>query len=74
MNDTIGRFAVLVFRGREIKKHYFEHVRRIASDKHGMVLLLTDRDLDVLLRQAANGKSSESHLQELYDRSVREAS
>jgi hypothetical protein len=74
MNDTIGRFGVLVFRGTEIKKHHFEHVKRIASDKAGMVLLLTERDLDILLRQAANGKSSEFHLQELYDRSVREAS
>lgn len=63
-----------MFRGKEIKKHYFEHIRRIAAEKKGMILLVTERDLDVLLRQAANGKSSESHLQELYDRSVREAS
>jgi hypothetical protein len=74
MNDTIGQFAVLVFRGEEIKKHYYEHIRRIATDKKGMVLLLIDRDIDVLLRQAINGKSSEGHLQENFDRTVREVS
>jgi hypothetical protein len=74
MNDTIGRFAVFVFRGIEIKRHHYEHVKRIASDKHGMVVLLTDRDMDVLLRQAINGKSSEPHLREIYDRTVREVS
>ena len=74
MNDTIGRFAALVFRGGEIKRHYYEHVRRIADEKRGMVLFLTDRDIDILLRQAINGKSSEAHLQETYDRTVREAS
>ena len=74
MNDMIGRFAVLVFRGEQMKRHYYEHIRRIASDKRGMVLLLTDRDIDILLRHAINGKSSESHLQELYDRTVREVS
>jgi hypothetical protein len=74
MNETIGRFVVLVFRGDQIKRHYYEHIRRIASEKNGVVLLLADRDIDILLRQAINGKSSESHLQELYDRTVREVS
>ena len=74
MNDTIGRFAALVFRGGEIKKHYYEHIRRIATEKKGMVLFLSDRDIDILLRQAINGKSSEAHLQEIYDRTVREIS
>jgi hypothetical protein len=74
MNDTIGRFAAMVFRGGEIKKHYYEHIRRIAAEKRGMVLFLTDRDLDILLRHALNGKSSEAHLQESYDRTVREVS
>jgi hypothetical protein len=73
MNDTIGRFGVFVFRGSEVKRHYYEHVKRIAETK-GMVMFLTERDLDILLRQAINGKSSESHLQELFDRTVREAS
>jgi hypothetical protein len=74
MNGMIGRFAVLIYRGDQIKRHYYEHIRRIASDKRGMVLLLTDRDTDILLRHAINGKSSEAHLQELYDRTVREVS
>ncbi len=74
MNDTIGRFAALVFRGGEIKRHYYEHVRRIADEKHGMILFLTDRDIEILLRQAINGKSSEAHLQETFDRTVRAVS
>lgn len=74
MNHTIGQFAVLVFRGVEVKRHHYGHVRRIAAEKKGMILLLTERDISILLRQALNGKSSESHLQELYDRAVREAS
>jgi hypothetical protein len=74
INDTIGRFVVVVFRGAEIKKHYYDHVRRIATEKSGMILFLADRDIDILLRQAINGKSSEAHLQEIYDRTVREVS
>lgn len=74
LNDTIGRFGIMVFRGDEIKKHYFDHLRRIANDHKAVVIFLTDRDLDVFLRQAINGKSSESHIQEIYDRTVREIS
>lgn len=74
LNDAIGLFGVLVFRGEEVKRHYYEHVRRISGDKGAIVLLLTDRDLDIFLRQAINGKSSEGHIQELYDGVVREIS
>lgn len=74
MNDSIGRFVVLAFRGREKKKHYIEHIRRIAADKEGLVLLIDERDLDVFLRHAMNGKSNESHLQETFDQIVRSIS
>jgi hypothetical protein len=74
LNDTIGLFGALVFRGQETKKHHYEHVKRIANDKKALVLLLTDRDIDIFLRQAINGKSSEGHVQELYDGVVREIS
>jgi hypothetical protein len=74
MTGAIGQFAVIVFRGSEIKAHYYSHIQRIAGEKKGMILLLTERDVSILLRQALNGKSSESHLQELYDRAVRQAS
>jgi len=74
MNHAIGLFGVVVFRGEEVKRHYYDHLRRVANDKKAIVILLTDRDLDIFLRQAINGKSSEGHVQELYDRVVREIS
>ena len=75
MNHIIGRLVFLVYRGGpEIKKGYFEHIRRIGNDKKGIVLLIGERDLEVFLRQALNGKKSEGHLQDLYDRTVREIS
>jgi hypothetical protein len=74
MTEAIGRFAVVAYRGREKKKFYFEHIRRIAADKNGIVLLLDERDLDVFLRHALNGKSNQSHLQEQYDLTVRQIS
>jgi hypothetical protein len=75
MNPIIGRFAFLVYRGgQEIKKTYLEHIRRIATDKKGIVLLIGERDIEVFLRQATNGKKSEGHLQDIFDRTVREIS
>jgi hypothetical protein len=74
MNETIGLFGVVVFRGQEIKRHYYDHLRRIATDRKAIVLFLTDRDIDIFLRQAINGKSSEAHIQEAYDKVVREIS
>lgn len=71
MNEAIGRFVIVAFRGKEKKKHYFEHIRRINSENKGMVLLLDQRDMEVFLRHAVNGKSNQSHLQELYDSTVR---
>lgn len=74
MTEAIGRFVVLSFRGA-VKKHHYEHVKRIAAEKNGgIVLLLTDRDLEVFIRQAINGKSREQHIRESYDRTVREIS
>jgi hypothetical protein len=74
MTEPIGRFAIIAYRGREKKKHYFEHIRRIASDKNGVILLLDERDLEVFLRHALNGKSNQAHLQEQYDLTVRQIS
>ena len=75
MNDVIGKVAFLVYRGGpEIKKGYVEHIRRISTDKHGIVLVLGERDIEVFLRQGLNGKKSESHIQDIYDRTVREIS
>jgi len=70
LTKETGYFGVLCFRG-ESTKHYFEHVKRISSEKNALVLLISDRDLQVFLRQAKNGKLKEDHIQELYDRTVR---
>jgi hypothetical protein len=74
MTEPIGRFVLIAFRGQDKKSHYYEHIRRIASETKGIVLLLGARDLDVFVRQAINGKSSEGHLREIYDETVREIS
>ena len=73
MTQEIGRFAIIAFRG-EITKHYYDHIKRISADKNGIVLLLTEADLKVFIRQAKNGKVRENHIQEKYDRTVREIS
>ena len=39
MTDAIGRFVISAFRGEEKKKHYYGHIRRIAQDSKGIVLL-----------------------------------
>jgi hypothetical protein len=72
MNEQIGTFVVVAFRGSELKNHYYEHIKRIASKNHGgIVLLLSERDLMVFIRQAIRGKDREHHIQELYDKTVR---
>lgn len=74
MTKEIGRFVVVCFRGK-VEKHYYQHIKRIAGEKEGgIVLLLTDRDLMVFLRQARNGKAKEDHIRDIYDRTVREIS
>lgn len=74
MTKEIGRFAVLVFRG-EVKKHYYDHIKRIASEKDGGIILpITEQDLKVFIRQERNGKIKERHIQEIYDRTVRAVS
>jgi cell division protein FtsL len=65
-----GRFGIIAFRG-EIQPHYYSHVKRIANDKDGMVLMLGQRDLLVFIRQARNGKLKEDHIQDRYDATIR---
>jgi len=71
MNPTIGNFCVMCFRGDERKKFHYEHIRRIAQNHNGMILLLTNRDLHTLIRQALHGKAKESHIREIYDTTIR---
>ncbi len=72
MNAQIGRFIVICFRGdRDQLESYSPHLRRIATEKHGMVLILNDQDLKTFLRQAIRGKVKEDHIYERYDTVVR---
>jgi hypothetical protein len=73
MTKAIGYFVVIAFRG-EMSRHYFDHIKRINSEANGLVLLLTERDLLTFIRQARNGKTKETHIQEIYDKTVREIS
>jgi hypothetical protein len=73
MTQEIGRFAVLCFRG-EMKEHYYGHIKRVAHQTNGLLLLLTDRDLKVFIRQAKHGKVKEDHIQDIFDRTIRKIS
>lgn len=75
MTKEIGHFVVITFRGEETKKQYYQHIKRVANEKEGgIILLLNERDLNVFLRQAINGKVKEDHINDIYDRIVREIS
>ena len=75
MTKEIGRFVVIAFRGNETKKSYYRHIKRIANDKEGgILLLLNERDLHVFIRQAINVKIKEDHINGIYYRTVREIS
>jgi hypothetical protein len=74
MSEAGGKFVAVAFRGREKKRVYFEHIKRISAEHHGMVLLVDSDDIDIILRRTINGKKIEGHLQELYDRTIREIS
>jgi len=71
MGDVAGRFVVVAFRGQDLENSYYRHVEKIARERLGMVLLLTEKDLRVFLRQAMRGKVREDHINEIFDRTVR---
>jgi hypothetical protein len=71
MNSVVGRFVIIVFRGQDLRRSYTRHVERIADDKRGMVLILTENDVRVFLRQALKGNFKEDHIYEVYDRACR---
>ncbi len=75
LNDTFGRFGILAFRGEEVKNSYYRHISNIINrNKSGLVVLLTQKDLEVFLRQAIKGAFKESHLQDRYDQTIRQVS
>ncbi len=72
MSDRGGRFALIAFNGdQQPKKSHYEHVKRVATDKKGLVLLISKKDLLVFVRQAKKGKVSESHIRTLFDKTER---
>jgi hypothetical protein len=74
LNDTIGRFGLVCFRGEEVTNTYYGHLKRLADKDGKYVALITERDVKVFLRQAKHGKVKESHIQEIYDRTIRKIS
>jgi hypothetical protein len=72
INEQAGRFAIIVCRSPEPpSQRTFEHVRRVFQQTKGLVLALRESDTKTFLRQALNGKQSESHLQDLFDTAER---
>lgn len=69
MSGAAGRFVVIVYRG-QVERRYYEHIKRIV-EKDGFVLLVTERDIKVFIRQARNGKLKEGHIRDIYDSIVR---
>lgn len=75
LNDNFGRFGIIVFRGDEVKSSYLRHIANIANrNQAGLVLILTQKDLEVFLRQAIKGAFKESHIQDRYDFFIRKIS
>lgn len=74
-SETFGKFGLLAFRGNEVKDTYVRHISNVANKNGaGLILPLTQRDLEVFLRQAANGVFKESHIQDRFDQLVRSIS
>jgi hypothetical protein len=74
MSEAGGKFVVIAFRGDEKKKSYYEHIKRISGAVNGVVLLIDADDIDIIIRRTINGKRIEAHLQDLYDKTIREIS
>ena len=75
LNDTFGRFGIIAFRGEDMRANYYRHISNIINrNRSGMVVVLTQKDLEVFLRQAIKGAFKESHLQDKYDQTIRQIS
>ncbi|THT95310.1 transposase [Lampropedia puyangensis] len=74
-SETFGRFGLIFFRGSEIKDSYLRHIANVVNkNQAGLILPLTQRDLEVFLRQAINGVFKESHIQDKFDFLIRSIS
>lgn len=70
MNDQAGKVVLVFFRG-DIKKHYYNHIKRVYHDRGGIIILLNHKDAQVFIRQAIHGKVKDSHLQDKFDKVIR---
>lgn len=74
-SNAFGHFGIIAFRGDEIKDSYFNHIANVANkNQAGLILVLTQRDLEVFLRQAIKGMFKENHLQDRFDYHIRQIS
>lgn len=74
-SNAFGRFGIIVYRGIEVKDSYFRHISNVANkNQAGQIIVLTQKDLEVFLRQAINGVFKETHIQDRYDHFVRQVS
>lgn len=74
LSDNFGRFGIIAFRGED-KDSYLKHISNIANkNKAGLVIILTQKDLEVFLRQAIKGAFKESHIQDRHDYYIRKIS
>lgn len=72
LNENFGRFGIIVFRGEEIKDRYIKHISRVVNkNRSGLIVLLTQRDIEVFLRQSIKGAFKESHIQDRHDYFIR---
>ncbi|TCR91050.1 transposase [Rhizobium sp. BK376] len=72
LNKTSGYFGIIAYRGDKIKDSYFKHISAIANkNDNGIVMPITQKDLEVFLRQAIKGTSKENHIQDRYDNIIR---
>jgi hypothetical protein len=74
-SEAFGRFGIIAFRGSEIKDSYYRHLANVTNkNQSGVILLITQRDLEVFLRQAINGVFKENHIQDKFDHLIRSIS
>ena len=74
-SNSFGKFGVIAFRGDEIKDSYYRHIGNVANKNGaGLILILTQRDLEVFLRQAIKGVFKESHILDRFDHIIRQIS
>jgi hypothetical protein len=68
MNKSIGFCVVICFRGTEIKKSYYNHIRYISTKQPepAIVIPITDKDLKVFVRQAMKQRTRDDHIQNIY--------